>query len=98
MIQKNIMPIGIMKQKKYDTLHIRLDLINQIIRKKIKDTNKKNCKLLDIGCGTTKLRQLIPKTINYFGIDICKEIIQKLNDSNISFCDLNHSKINYPNK
>ncbi len=53
-------------------------------------TKKSNQSLLDLGCGTGVLLQIIPKNFSYHGIDISKSLLSKASKSqkNISFSKL----------
>lgn len=72
---------------KYKDVHFRLEKIAKIINGK----SKRSADLLDIGCGTATLSNLIREDINYFGIDIAPHT----KESNIKELDIVNSVIKF---
>lgn len=55
--------------------------------------------LLDIGCGPATLRSVLPRAIDYFGVDIAEEVIRALDDpSHFEVVDLNETRICFDGK
>lgn len=65
--------------------HSRIyDLFSNIVIKKNKRIDfvasyllrNTSCKLLDVGCGTAKILEILPDSVDYTGIDLSEEYIQ----------------------
>ena len=41
-------------------------------------------RLLDVGCGPATLREMLPPTIEYFGVDIAADVIEGFHDSAVA--------------
>jgi len=52
---------------KYARPHFRMEKAARLVRR---IAHRKDCDLLDVGCGPATLRQLLPGNIHYHGIDI----------------------------
>src|SRR6266478_716271 len=52
---------------KYAEPHFRLEKSARIVNK---IARRKECELLDVGCGPATLMHLLPKNIHYYGIDM----------------------------
>jgi SAM-dependent methyltransferase len=57
--------------------HARLHLLVRIVRELRPD----RCTLLDVGCGPAALKQLLPHTVEYFGVDIVPHVIHAQRDA-----------------
>jgi tRNA (uracil-5-)-methyltransferase TRM9 len=75
----------------YDTRKNRIwPGVKEFIMRNSKNRNK----FLDLGCGSGKYVELISKNSEYYGLDICKEFIDLINDKyNISLSNLMVSNV-----
>lgn len=72
---------------------LRFNLVHQrliIIRSLIDCIPRPLTQLLDVGCGLGTMKQLLPETVEYFGIDIASDVIKLKNDpAHFEVVDLN---------